>query len=257
MKNKTRFFVTVLVLLICVAALPLFAAAEALPVRGDCNGDGAVNMKDVLFLRQYLAGTVTAFPAHDCFGVNRADVRGDCNADGAVNMKDTLTLRKWMAGLIESLPSCSCQEEAAIHTITVVSGTANVDEAMPGDTVSLTADLPDEGMEFDCWRCDGGYAVLDDANSELATFVMPNEAVSITATYTPIVYTVFATDCTVDNSHPNPGDTVTVTAIQPMAGDVFDGWIVSGVEIADTSGETVTFTMPSNNVTIIATFREA
>ncbi|MCQ2405445.1 MAG: dockerin type I domain-containing protein, partial [Clostridia bacterium] len=61
-------------------------------ILGDANGDGAVNMKDVLNARKYLAGIDTEIDM----------VAADVNCDGAVNMKDVLQLRKFLAGLIES-----------------------------------------------------------------------------------------------------------------------------------------------------------
>ena len=56
---------------------------------GDANKDGAVNMKDVLVVRKYLASLTTDL-----------DLKAaDMNGDGAVNMKDVLALRKKLAGL--------------------------------------------------------------------------------------------------------------------------------------------------------------
>ena len=257
MKQFIRIAALLLSVVFCVAELSIVAsAAESVPVRGDCNDDDTVNMKDVLYLRQYLVGTVTAFPPHDCFGVDRASVRGDANADGAVNMKDVLTLRKLVAGLISGLRFCSCQEELAPHTVSVAGGSANMDEALPGETVFLTADLPEKGMEFDRWVCDSGNIVFDDAQSELVTFVMPNEDVTVRATYKNIVYTVFVTDGVASNAHPHPGDTVTVTANTPHPGEVFDCWFAEGVEIKDVSSTVITFVMPENNVSLMATYME-
>ncbi len=59
---------------------------------GDANNDGAVNMKDVLVARKFLAGIETPI------NMTNADV----TQDGAVNMKDILQLRKFLAGMIES-----------------------------------------------------------------------------------------------------------------------------------------------------------
>ena len=57
---------------------------------GDVNGDGGVNMKDILLLRRALAGDVEPMPGQS----RRADVDGD----GNVTMKDVLMLRKIIAG---------------------------------------------------------------------------------------------------------------------------------------------------------------
>ncbi len=257
MKTCLRMLASTLAICLCLVSISPAVLADGIsPIRGDCNADNAVNMKDVLTLRQYMAGTVTAFPPHDCLGVNRPLVRGDANADGDVNMKDVLTLRKFVAGVISALPPCSCQEEADAHSVSVVKGSANVDEAMPGETVFLTADLPEHGFEFDRWICDSGNVMPDDARSELATFVMPNEPVMLTATYTPIVYTVFVISGEASELHPAPGERVTVTANSPHRGEQFDRWVVSGVEIEDISLTTITFVMPESNVSLIATYCE-
>ena len=62
-------------------------------VYGDANGDNAVNMKDVLLVRKYIAG----------IEVKLDMTASDVNLDGAVNMKDVLQLRKFLAGLITEL----------------------------------------------------------------------------------------------------------------------------------------------------------
>ncbi len=60
---------------------------------GDANGDGAVNMKDVLTVRKFLAG----------MDVSINVTNSDTNNDTFVNMKDVLQLRKYLAGLIPAL----------------------------------------------------------------------------------------------------------------------------------------------------------
>ena len=67
--------------------------ASAEKLLGDANDDGAVNMKDVLLMRKYLAGLDVEYNAENA----------DCNGDGDVNMKDVLMLRKYLAGLVETL----------------------------------------------------------------------------------------------------------------------------------------------------------
>ena len=62
-------------------------------IYGDANGDGTVNMKDVLMIRKYIAE----------LPVDIALDAADANGDGVVNMKDVLIVRKYIAGLIDIL----------------------------------------------------------------------------------------------------------------------------------------------------------
>lgn len=63
------------------------------PTLGDVNGDGNLDMKDVLALRKYLASI------SGNINTNNADVNGDDSLD----MKDVLMIRKYLANLIPSL----------------------------------------------------------------------------------------------------------------------------------------------------------
>ena len=80
--------------LICFAALlvtmilPTVVLADSQPARGDANADDAINMKDVLVLRKYIAGISVP-------GINT--LAADVNGDDAVNMKDVLLLRQYIA----------------------------------------------------------------------------------------------------------------------------------------------------------------
>ena len=60
---------------------------------GDANGDGSVDMKDVLVVRKFIAG----------LGGTIDDTAADVNYDFSVDMKDVLLMRKFIAGLILSL----------------------------------------------------------------------------------------------------------------------------------------------------------
>ena len=57
---------------------------------GDVDGNGSVNMKDVLMLRKSVAGAETLMPGQN--------IRSDVDGDGSVSMKDVLMLRKIIAG---------------------------------------------------------------------------------------------------------------------------------------------------------------
>ncbi len=67
--------------------------SEKTPLYGDANEDNAVNMKDVLLMRKYVA----EIPVTICF------VNADVNVDAAINMKDVLSVRKYVAELIDHL----------------------------------------------------------------------------------------------------------------------------------------------------------
>ena len=68
-------------------------STPAASLLGDANNDDAVNMKDVLIVRKFLAGLdVTVDMANS-----------DVNEDTFVNMKDVLMLRKFLANIIDKL----------------------------------------------------------------------------------------------------------------------------------------------------------
>ena len=58
---------------------------------GDANGDGDINMKDVLLIRRVIAGLEEIDPENE--------MCADINGDGDVNMKDVLKIRRIIAGL--------------------------------------------------------------------------------------------------------------------------------------------------------------
>ena len=57
--------------------------------KGDVNGDGTVNLKDVVLVRRYIANG---------FGVTLDETIADVNGDGKVNLKDAVVLRRYIAG---------------------------------------------------------------------------------------------------------------------------------------------------------------
>ena len=69
MKQKRLSQLLVIVALL-VSLIVIGSAAgtltEGQQIRGDCNGDGAINMKDVLILRKYIADLPVEFADHIC-----------------------------------------------------------------------------------------------------------------------------------------------------------------------------------------------
>lgn len=56
---------------------------------GDVNGDGEVNLKDVVLIRRYIAGG---------WNVSLDEIIADVNGDGTVNLKDVVLIRRYIAG---------------------------------------------------------------------------------------------------------------------------------------------------------------
>ena len=105
MKKLLSIFLTLAML---VSALTVFSAvapaSAAVTTLGDLNNDGAINAKDSLLLRKYIA-TLTSS------GLNTA--AADVNGDGNINMADSLKLRMFCSGAISSFDAeagCSTKE---------------------------------------------------------------------------------------------------------------------------------------------------
>ncbi len=69
---KQKHLSQVLAILAMLVSLIVIGSAASLTdgqmIRGDCNGDGAINMKDVLVLRKYVANLPVEFADHVCSG---------------------------------------------------------------------------------------------------------------------------------------------------------------------------------------------
>ena len=90
-KSVLRLFSVCVTVALTVGLLCCFSlSASAATIKlGDANGDGEVNMKDVLLVRKYMAGSA----------VEMDMLAADATDDGAVNMKDVLAIRKHVAGI--------------------------------------------------------------------------------------------------------------------------------------------------------------
>ena len=74
-------------------------------------------------------------------------------------------------------------EPAPKHDVTIEGGSSNETKFEAGQTVTITAGEAPEGKEFDKWVVVSGDVTLENANSASTTFVMPDGAVEIKATY--------------------------------------------------------------------------
>ena len=145
-----------------------------------------------------------------------------------------------------------------LHAITVHNGNADVEEAVIGDTVKITAKSR-EGYVFDRWEVNYGNVTLEDANKAETTFTMPDSMVVLTARYKAMQ------SITLENGKAYAGGEEITTAkkgtevaikAENLAGKVFDHWkIVSGnVTLEDADKAETTFTMPAEPISLKAVY---
>lgn len=145
-----------------------------------------------------------------------------------------------------------------LHAITVNNGTANVEEAVIGDTVKIKADSR-EGYVFDRWEVSYGDVAVANKNAEETTFTMPDSMVVLTARYKALQ------SITLENGKAYAGGEEITTAkkgtevtikADDLNGKVFDRWeIVSGnVTLKNANKAETTFTMPAESISLKAVY---
>ncbi|MEQ2457554.1 InlB B-repeat-containing protein, partial [Flavonifractor hominis] len=139
------------------------------------------------------------------------------------------------------------------YTLTVNGGTGSGDYEA-GALVTVTANAPEEGMQFVNWTADG--MKLEDDTASTLTITMPANAVTLTANYEAIPVEKFTLTV---NGGTGSGDyeagaLVTVTADVPEAGMRFVNWTAEGMTLEDETAATLTVTMPANAVTLTANY---
>lgn len=149
-----------------------------------------------------------------------------------------------------------------LHTISVHDGHAEVngqtaEKAKEGDTVTV---VPDTKLHkrFKSWKDDKGNTSLDGTTG--TTFVMPNEAVDLTAEYVELyaLDVTYGTAYDADHNVVNEaaaGDKITVEADKAKPDQIFTGWTVAGVDLGeDQKNPSIEFDMPSGKVTLKANY---
>lgn len=145
-----------------------------------------------------------------------------------------------------------------LHAITVNNGTANVEEAVIGDTVKIKAESR-EGYVFDHWEVSYGDVAVANKNAKETTFTMPDSMVVLTARYKAMQ------SITLENGKAYAGgeeittakkDTEVAIKADDLDGKVFDHWeIVSGnVTLEDADKAETTFTMPAESISLKAVY---
>ena len=75
----------------------------------------------------------------------------------------------------------ACHPSQPKYTISVINGTANFDKAFEGETITITANEPDEGIVFSRWVSDD--MEIAEITKASTTFVMPAKSVTMKADY--------------------------------------------------------------------------
>ena len=130
-------------------------------------------------------------------------------------------------------------------------------EAIAGETVAITADMPASGQTFDKWT--GSGVTFANATDAETTFDMPAKAVTVTAKFKKLpgekTYKIVVVNGTADKAKAAEGETVTITANDAPAGKVFDKWS-GGAAFADPKSAETTFVMPAKAVTPKALYKK-
>lgn len=143
------------------------------------------------------------------------------------------------------------------YTITVNGGTADKSKAKCGDSVTITANVPATGKEFDKWVVTGITLSDEDLAKSTVTFQMPASDVKMEATYKDVVYQVTVENGTTTLDMATYQTEVTVKANEPDTDMYFDKWEVTGLDTEgmDLTKTEIKFNMPDGNVTFKATYR--
>lgn len=143
-----------------------------------------------------------------------------------------------------------------IYNITVTNGTSSAPTAKYQAEVTVKANVPATGKEFDKWVVSGITLTNEDLAKSTVTFEMPANGVTMEATCKDVVYQVTVTNGTATPEMAKYQAEVTVTANEPAPDMYFDKWEVTGITLSDEdlAKSTLTFNMPAGNVTFKATY---
>jgi len=141
--------------------------------------------------------------------------------------------------------------EDIIYNITVTNGTSSAPTAKYQEEVTVTANAPATGKEFDKWVVTGITLSNEDLAKSTVTFEMPASNVTMEATYKDVIYNITVTDGTSSAPTAKYGESVTVTA-EDKEGKVFKGWKDESGNIVSTN-KSYTFTV-SGEKTLMAVY---
>ena len=155
--------------------------------------------------------------------------------------------------------ACQTLGGPSVKELTVNGGTGGGLYA-EGEQVEISADAPATGKAFSQWIGDTQYVAS--VTSTTTTVTMPAQAVTLTAMYEDVYYTLTVFGGTGDGLYTN-GTQVVIDAESDFvyipeipAAIIFAGWIGDTQYVANASLWHTTVTMPATNVVLGSTFKE-
>lgn len=147
--------------------------------------------------------------------------------------------------------------------ITITNGRATVNRttvvsADAGTIVTISADSPQTGKEFDHWTTTNYYIEFVNSHSIQTTFIMPSSSVSITAIYKDIMYSLFVNHGTANKTKAKYGDIISLTPDTAPIGQEFDRWSLNyyDFDFPYENPANMTFSMPPRDVTVTALYKD-
>ena len=143
------------------------------------------------------------------------------------------------------------------YNITVTGGTSSATTAIYQEEVTVTANAPATGKEFEKWVVSGITLSEEELAKSTVAFRMPASNVTMEATYKDVVYRVTVENGTATLDMAKYQAEVTVKANEPATDMYFDKWEVEGLDTTDMdlSQTEIKFNMPAGNVTFKATYK--
>jgi uncharacterized repeat protein (TIGR02543 family) len=174
--------------------------------------------------------------------------------------REGYTFAGWNPAVPASMPAgdLTLVAQWSLNTfpLSVIDGTGDGDYA-PGTVVPIAASAPPADQVFDAWT--GDTAFVADPSLPSTTVTMPEQAVSVTATYKAAPPETFA--LTVTNGSGSgeytAGTQVTITASPAPDGQVFDQWAGDVGFVANVNLPTTDVLMPEAAMALTATYKDA
>lgn len=124
-------------------------------IPGDVNGDGTINMLDVLTLCQYYVDDCQYDP--DGYGVNLRPERGDVDANGKINMIDVLMISQYYVD--------GCQYDPSGYAVKLLPGKAPCEHDLEKtDEIAPTCTEDGNIAYWHCTKCGEYYSDADATN---------------------------------------------------------------------------------------------